>query len=1025
MHYRLKKTAHLIALIIALISNPSFSQFNYYSLDEGLSQSHVRNILYDRNGFLWVGTQDGLNRFDGYQFTHFRREVENSNSLPGNYISSLAEDKNGNILIGTINGAALYNPFTNRITRIPNKTFQIGSVSSFIQSKEGSFWIGSYYSGVYKITDNKIEHFTKGTHPTSISDNYTTALCQDSLGNIWIGTFGFGLTKYNTSKKLFEKIDLLAKNSSNTINSLIAFSQNSLLVGTTNGLIILNTVTNQYSLYKIDGIKNNVLHVYLDGKNNIWLALEGEGVYLFNYKDKLFTKVPIEEKNNSNVQLNNIQSIHQDNNGNMWFGTSTNGLVKWKKNKNYFHSISNKTLGGLLSNYSIRSVFKDNDGNIWVGTDFGLNKINSKTKQVKQYFHNPNNSSSINDNKVWSIASDLDGNVWFGTQRGLAKYQKQSDSFERYIYRINTNEDSPVFPIRSIYIDKDNLLWFGTFGAGLFSFDIKNKKFQNHTFTNSNKDAKKDVVIFHIKEDDNKRLWLAAASGLAVYNKKTKNYSRYFSDSNNELSQTQCVFYAIEIENDSTFWLGTLGDGLIKFNPIKNKSTFLNDKDGMPNNIVYGLLRDSKRNLWLSTNYGISKYNTLNNEFKNYDKNDGIPTNEFNTGAFTYDSKGNLFFGGIEGLLYFNPDSIGTSSIKPKLAVVNFKVFDKTLFPGKVFFNNQTINLNYTQNFFSFEFSSLDLTSSPKNEYSYMLEGYDKKIIYSSQRRYAAYTNVEPGKYTLLLKASNADRLWNDEGIKIYLIIYPPFWATIWFYVLVSFLLIASTVLLIRHRILKIRKVKELQQNYTRQLIESQENERKRIASELHDSIGQNLVVIKNRAIIALNTPQTQVNQMEEILNITSQTIGDVRAIAYNLRPYQLGKIGLTKAIEAVINQGIQSSQIHFTFSVDNIDNSVTEENEIHLYRIIQECIANALKHSSAKSVSLSIKKESNKIILHYSDDGIGFDFESEIASPSGLGISNLLQRVKLLQGVINIESKKGIGSKILITFPLKPGNEK
>ncbi|MBX3008385.1 MAG: hypothetical protein KF816_10200 [Melioribacteraceae bacterium] len=1020
-----------LIVFLALTSN-IFSQFDYYSLDQGLSQANVRSILQDRNGFLWMGTQDGLNRFDGYQFTKFRKELSDSNSLPGNYISCLWEDQSGLILIGTINGAAIYDPELNKFTRIvvkkENKTISLGAVSSFIKAKDKSFWIGTYYSGVFRIKNNTVTHFINNlSDQNSIGDNFVTSLNEDHLGNIWIGTFGKGLNKYNITTKKIESLTLRDDNfTSKTINALTPFGDKYLLIATTNGLGLLDIKSNRYELNRINGIKNNILTVYCDRKNNIWTSIEGEGVYLFDYKNKAFLKKRFEIKNDPLEEERNIWAIYEDTNSNLWLGTSTNGLIKWKNRKNAFYSYSKKNSDNFLSNYSIRAILVDKSKNIWIGTDNGLNKINSDNNFVQSYYYKPNDETSISDNKIWALAEDNFGNIWVGTQRGLALYDKQNDKFKRFIHRLNTNEPNPVFPIRSFFVDDNNTLWFGTFGAGLFSFKLTTNKFDSHSLSIiPNPEAKKEVVIFQITSDKNNNLWLASASGLAEYHPKTKLYKRYFSGSLNDFTKMQSVHYSILIENDSTFWLGTLGDGLIKFNPGSNQFTMFNDKKGLPNNTIYGILKDRQNNLWLSTNYGISKFNSQSETFKNYDKNDGISSDEFNTGAFSKDSEGNIYFGGIEGLSFFNPDSVDERAQKAKLALSSFNIFDKPLSPGKVYFDAQTIKLEYWQNFFSFEFTALDLTSPMKNEYAYQLKGYDKQWIYSGKRRYAAYTNVEPGYYTLHLKGTNSDRIWNEAGITINIEITPPYWQTIWFRIIIFIFSVLFVLLILNKRSVKTKRDKDRQQNYTRQLIESQENERKRIASELHDGVGQNLVIIKNRAMLGLNNHPALREQMEEILNISSQTINDVRTIAYNLRPYQLGKIGLTKAVEGVIKQVIQTSNFVFEYSLDIIDNSVSVENEIHVYRIVQECLSNGLRHSEAKKVKLDIKLENDRIIINYKDDGIGFDFDTQKENPSGLGFTSLTHRVKLLSGTLNVESASGTGTKILISFPIKKEENK
>ncbi len=1018
-----------IILLLFLSSLRLNAQFEYYSLEEGLSQATVKCILQDRTGFLWLGTQEGVNRFDGYQFTKFGRELRDANSLPGNYISCISEDKNGIILIGTINGAALYDPLHNKFSKISinnenNKLVELGSVSSFIRAKDGSLWIGTYYSGVYWIVDNKVTHFTKNqADSNSLSDNYITSICEDNRGYIWIGTYSQGINKLNVSAGKFEKIKLVNKNSSKTnlnyITTLAANTNGNVLVGTTNGLGILDVETNEVFTYRNSESKNNILSIYCESEKSIWLAVDGEGVFNFNSDSKSFTKIRVEARKNPAEEEKNIISIYQDQNGNFWFGTSTNGVIKWKKNKYTFNSYSIKNTNNTLSNYSIRSVFIDKENNTWIGTDFGLNKIVGSTKRIIKYFSSSSNVTTINDNKVWAITEDRNGNLWFGTQCGLALYKKKSNQFKRIIIDIGTNESAPVFPIRSIYVDNENKLWFGTFGAGLFSYDIKTGVFESHTLANKNPDARKDVVVFQIKEDKQNRLWLSAASGLGVYNKLTREYKRYFSDSKDGFTNSPSVLYSIDIENDSTIWLGTLGDGLIKFNPLREKFSIYSDKLGLPNNTIYGILRDRKNNLWLSTNLGVSKFCASTAKIKNYDKNDGIPTDEFNTGAFTADRSGNLYFGGIDGLLFFHPDSISANVSKPKLAVTNFKVFDKPINTGKAYFDNEGIRLNYKQNFFSFEFASLDLTSPLKNEYAYMLEGYDNGWVMAGKRRYAAYTNVEPGEYRLRLKATNSDRLWNERGISIFLAIEPPFWATIWFRFIIVSLASGIVLLFYFRRIKRFKNETEKQIIFSRQLIAAQEGERKRLAAELHDGVGQNLLIVSNLTQLALKKPDSAERNLNVISETIKESIADIRQISKELHPYHIEELGVTIALQSLINRIKKSTEeVVFHDIIENVDQYFNLDESINLFRIVQESVNNIIKHSKAKTVVISLCFEEGIIQLVIKDDGIGISDLNIPKLQSGLGLRTMKERTIALKGKLAIESSEKSGTTIKIQIP-------
>jgi len=1022
-----QKIFFVLFIILSTFSETN-GQFEYFSLEEGLSQANVRCILQDKDGFLWFGTQDGLNRFDGYQFTQFRNEPGNPNSIPGNYISCLNLDQAGNILIGTINGATVYNPRSNTFNKIMvnDSLKNLTSISSMISTMDGSLWIGDYYSGILRINKSKQERFIKNENEVnSLNENYVTALCEDQNGDIWIGTFNSGISKYCKKNRRFEHI----KNepgskwriSSNSITALCTDNNGNVFIGTTNGLNVINYLTKKITVYKnvisdrnsISG--NSILSIFRDTAGNIWVAIEGKGVNVFDLSKKTFSKISVESKNNPVSEEINIGTIYEDKNGNYWLGTSISGAIKWNKNTPPFKSISKKLSNNFLSDYSVRSVLRDKENNLWIGTDNGLNKISAKSGFVTKYFNRAGDLSSINDNKIWAIHEDKKSNLWIGTQRGLALYRRESNNFKRIILNRESVLTPPIFGIRSIHVDNDNILWFGTYGAGLYSYDIQNKIFKNHTAIINHPDAKKDLVIFQIDEDPYGKLWLVSASGLAVYNKKNGEYKRYFSDSNDHLTGLR-VLYSLNRQNDSTYWLGTLGQGLIKFNPIRKTIINYTEKNGLSNNVVYGILRDKKNNLWLSTNHGISKFNPATKQFINYDKKESIPSDEFNTGAFTSDRNGYLYFGGIEGLLFFNPDSIKNRLIIPMLAVTNFKVNDKLKIPNKVYFDGELVSLDYTGNYFSFEYAAIN-PSMKNTEYAYMLEEYDEEWIYSGKRRYAAYTKVDPGKYILKIKVVNGEGSLTKE-MNLAVIISPPYWATIWFRSFVITFLLAMLILVYKKRIKRLKHETEKQIEFSRKLITAQEGERKRLASEFHDGIVQNLLIVSNLSHIGIKNPEKAGKNLISISETIKETIKDIRQLATDLHPYQIEELGVTIAIQSMVNRIKQSSDIIINDFIENVDQFLKIEDAINLFRIVQEAVTNCIKHSGAKNLVISISVISDGIQLVIKDDGIGISQTELSKSQLGLGLHTMRERAVALNGKFSIDSSEENGTIIKVMIP-------
>jgi len=331
-------------------------------------------------------------------------------------------------------------------------------------------------------------------------------------------------------------------------------------------------------------------------------------------------------------------------------------------------------------------------------------------------------------------------------------------------------------------------------------------------------------------------------------------------------------------DSDDNYWIASHGGGLIKFNSASETFKSLTEADGLPNDVVYGILRDDNNNLWLSTNRGISKYSPVDNIFKNYNTRDGLPNNEFNAGGFCKTASGKFYFGTIDGLTFFYPDSLSENKYIPKIAETDFKIFDKSLPYFNCFTDGETIHLTHSDNYFSFEFSAMDFTEPANNQYAYMLQGFDKHWIYSGTRHYAAYTQLDAGNYVFSLRASNNNGVWNKKGINIAVIITPPIWQTWWFRTLAVLSILLIIIYIIKMKMDQLKKQTKLQQNFSKQLIEFQEAEKKRIASELHDGIGQSLLIITNRAQIGLmgENPQKMKQQLTTIDETAAESLNEI-----------------------------------------------------------------------------------------------------------------------------------------------------
>lgn len=1017
--------------------------FDHISIESGLSQSSARCLLQDRHGFLWIGTQDGLNRYDGYEFKVFRYDAADSNSLTGNYISCLLEDRDGLLWIGTLGGLTRYDPIDNTFTRyFPDKknssALQGESVIALCEDNDGNIWAATYLGGMSKFNKKTNSFKTYVNDPndsTSISNNIVTDISKDDDGNLWIGTFGGGLNKFSMAAGTFEHYvndpQRRTSLSSNIVMTAVYNGENSILVGTNNGFNVFNPKTNNSTLYTNDpknaqSISSNPIQkIYKDTEGKIWIGTYDAGLNLFDHNTGTFIHYQKNENDNHSLSANSIPAILVDRNNILWVGSTTSGLNKGRLGPKMFSTIKHeKKDKNSISSNMISSLFEDSRGNIWIGTDFGLNKIENGSKNILRYFSVASNPNTLSDNKVWTITEDHHGFLWIGTQSGLNKFDPVKNVFTRYLFDPKNPNSLPFNLIVSIYIDSANMLWLGSSGGGLIRFDPHKNKFIQYVHREDNPNSISDNIVFEVYKGRSNLLWLCTPTGLNSFDPKTGKFVRYTQLKFSTRTQESKTIFSIYEDEQGILWLGSLGDGLIQFDSTYQHVKNYTENDGLPNNVVYAIVPDSKNGLWLSTNRGLTRFDTKSEKFRNYDLTDGLPSYEFNSGARLMTRGNEMYFGGIEGIVHFNPETGKENKYVPTVIVTRFKVFDKELQKDKTYYGGEEIYLSYADNYFSFEFAGLQLTEPTKNRYAYKLEGLDKDWIYSGNRRYVGYTHLEPGTYSFHVRASNNDGEWNEKELAIAIIISPPFWKTWWFTSASISLLFGIVYSFVRQRMHRLKKEKESQEVFSKQLMEVYDSERKRIAAELHDGLGQNLLIIANRAKMGLKKEDASLMQ-KEFENISAsalESINDVRKITYNLHPLQIDEVGITTAIESMLKRIASLIDSTLTFTIENIDGLLVEEKRIHFYRIIQETLNNAIKHSSAKNIEVIVSKEEQSIRAIIKDDGKGFNRDTK---KDGYGLRGLNERIKILGGDLAIVSSIGAGTVIKIILPIGEGRKK
>lgn len=778
-------------------------QFSHLTNLDGLSQSSVQAILKDKYGFMWFGTQDGLNKYDGYKFTVYRNQPSNPKALRKNHILSLFEDRKGNLWVGTLNGGlSLYDRnndcFINYIDERANrKKISHAVITTIYEDRQDNLWLGTYWNLnlLNRKTGEVTRFISNSADENTISNDGISSIFEDNKGNLWIGT--------------------------------------------QNGLNLLDRKTKKFKRYLHNSKPGSISHNFItcitqDYKGNLWIGTHA-GINLFDYSKGTFTVVKNNPHDPLSLHNEDITGISEGEKGYLWIGTKE-GLELLNTNTGVFNHYQSNALveTSLNRNNSISSVFYDRTGILWVGTeDGGINKYDKHLSFFNKHKNNPADPQSLSFNTVSSFAENVDGDIWTGTSGGGLNLWKKSEN--RFIHfkpgPPNSNSLSSYSVLCLSKNKNSDFLWIGTYGSGLDRYDQKTKTFKHYVKGESDNQLNNDAVyavfedskgsvwigtngggvnvldqrsgiirkykskydvssisgdyVRSFAEDSKGNIWIGATSGLSIFNTRTNKIKRY--DEKFEYLQSG-IINCLYIDSKDHVYIGTSGGGLsILDSESQNLSTYT-PNEGLPDNTIKSIVPDRQGNLWLSTNNGICRFNLKTKACKNYTLFNGIQCLDFHFNAGLITRNGEILFGGVNGFNSFELAKLNENRNPPPVLITGFQLFNKPVGIGakdsplkQHITVTKELVLNYDQSVITFEFTALDFTISSQNQYAYKLEGFDKDWNYIGTERKAMYTNLNPGVYKLRVKASNNDGVWNEAGTSLKLIITPPFWMTWWF----------------------------------------------------------------------------------------------------------------------------------------------------------------------------------------------------------------------------------------------------
>ena len=760
---------------ISIKPPPKEVKFGRISVDQGLSQSSISSIFQDRAGLMWFGTDDGLNKYDGYEFSVYKHDPENPNTISSNNIQSIFEDSRDQLWIGTSKGLDLFHRASSEWNHYP-----LDQVQEIIEDRSGVIWVASF-AGLFRFDagDNPglVRHLTESIY----------ALHEDSKGSLWVGT-DRGLLMLDASGDSFVRYQHQTADDDSLINDFVRAicedSEGNLWIGTLGGLDKLDVSAGVFTHFTHDEVDkfslsdNLVRKIYQDRSGVLWIGTDN-GLSRYDPDSLSFLNYRYDVDDPGSLSSSQIRTIFQDRGGVIWIGTDAAGLNTLDvTQKSFVHHAYEGSERDRLSNNLVFSLFEDNDGILWIATGGGgINRFDRNLDVYTHYQNDPKNRESLSDDYVTSVFVDMEGALWAGTKSGgLNRLDRFTGKFTHYRH---DPDDLGSIAHDSVWVllkDRLGVLWIGTQGGGLDSFDRVNEAFNHH-------DGLSSPFVNVIYEDREGVIWVGTSTGgLNRYDRLDGSFTHYVHDPYDQDTISSDYILTIYQDSRGMFWIGTAGGALNKYDPESGIFHHFREKDGLPNDVVYGILEDDQGNLWLSTNAGLSKFDPQTELFRNYDVRDGLQSNEFNQNAYFKNSNGEMFFGGVNGFNSFFPNEI-----QDDLYISPVVLTSLTQSGGNVFENSapETIReatFRWPNNFFEFEFSTLSYSQPEKNQHAYMLEGFrDEEWNYIGTKRFGRYTNLPGGTYTLRIKGSNKDGVWNEVGNAIQITIVPPIWMTWWF----------------------------------------------------------------------------------------------------------------------------------------------------------------------------------------------------------------------------------------------------
>ncbi len=886
--HALARTTIAVACLLAclLIASGSAAstlpiRFERISVDDGLSQGSVLSVLQGADGFMWFGTEDGLNRFDGYDFKIYGHDSAIPQSIADDYIVAVAEDEAGNLWIGThAGGVSRWLRETDSFetfrhdpedpTSLPNDR-----VRTLIVDSKNRLWVGTRDSGL-ALFDSATKTFVRYNHdeanPSSLSDNHIYAIAEDHSGAIWVGTDA-GLNLFDPERETFVRhlhnADDPTSLSGDKVRAIEIGRDDLVWIGTfAGGLNRLDRSTATFASYRHNPDDNSSLtgnrvrSILEDDAGRLWIGTVA-GLNLLHRDSGTFSRYAADDTNPNSLPSNDVMTLYQDRGGMLWIGTQAGGLAKWNPRSWSFghHTVDPNDPASSLINKTVTSFTEDRSGQLWIGTfGGGLSILDRATGRFSHIQNDPKSTRGLTSNRVMALLRDRTDSIWIGTlDKGLNRFDPSTKSFKSYTHDPDNETSLGANGVMSLFEDFRGNLWVGTFGAGLNLYRRETDSFIRHPHDPEGLTGPVSARVTCIAEATDGAIWAGTdGGGLSRFDPVSNTWMHFGKDAEDPSGLGADSVFSLHVDASGRLWIGTVGGGLVTLDGLSTttgKARFrrYSAHDGLANDVVYGIESDGDGQLWLSTNRGLSQFDPRTGAFKNYTKSHGLQGEEFNFGAHFASPSGALAFGGINGFNLFFPARLQQSTQPPPVVLTNILKLNQPVDRRGL----SSLELGYRDDMITFEFAALDFTAPKENTYQYKLEGFDTDWVDIGNHHRVSFTNLDAGDYVFHVKAANSDGLQSTSSFALPVAVEPAPWKTWWAYACYAMLACAVAAGIWRAQ----RKRLEMEANYSSHLkreVDEQTSELEQQNARLEDmnnmlleaSLTDSLTGLRNRRFL-------------------------------------------------------------------------------------------------------------------------------------------------------------------------------